>query len=66
GIDYDRRNIVRIMNTQKAASISIKNKEKDNVIVRTCSRPSQEVIEFYRALKMSSIPFKAKKFVVRH
>ncbi|MDQ1265296.1 MAG: hypothetical protein QG635_446, partial [Bacteroidota bacterium] len=25
-----------------------------------------EVLEFYRALKMSSIPFKAKKFVVRH
>jgi hypothetical protein len=66
GIDNDWRNIVRIMNTQKVVSVSIKNKEKNEVIVRTCSRPTQEVLEFYRALQMSSMPFKSKKFVVHH
>jgi len=66
GIDYGWRNIVRIMNTQKVVSISIKNKDKDEVIIRTCSRPTQEVLEIYRALKMSSMPFKSKKFVVHH
>jgi hypothetical protein len=66
GIDYDWRNIVRIMNTQKVVSVSIKNKAQDDVIVRTCSRPTQEVLEFYKALRMSSMPFKAKKFVVHH
>ena len=66
GIDYDWRNIVRIMSTQKVVSVSIKNKDKNDVIVRTCSRPSLEVLEFYRALQMSSMPFKAKKFAVYH
>ena len=66
GIDKDWRNIVRIMNTQKVVSVSIKNKDKDDVIVRTCSRPTQEVLEYYRALKMSSMPLKTKKFVVHH
>ncbi|MDT3739702.1 MAG: hypothetical protein RO257_09390 [Candidatus Kapabacteria bacterium] len=66
GINYSWRNIVRIMNTQKAVSVSIKNKDKNEVIMRTCSRPTQEVLEIYRALKISSMPFKSKKFVVHH
>jgi hypothetical protein len=66
GIDYGWRNIVRIMNTQKVVSISIANKEKNEVFIKICSRPKQEVLEIYRALQMSSMPFKSKKFVVHH
>ena len=66
GINYDWRNILRIMNTQKVASISIINKDKNEVIIRRCSRPTQEVLEIYKALEMSSVPIKMKKFVVHH
>lgn len=66
GIDFSWRNIIRIMNTQKAVSVSIINKDKNEVIMRTCSRPTQEVLEIYKALKISSMPFKSKKFVVHH
>jgi hypothetical protein len=65
-INYDWRNIVRIMNTQKVLSVSMKKKDKNDVIIRTCSRPNQEVLEIYQALKMSSMPIKTKKFVVHH
>jgi hypothetical protein len=66
GIDYDWRNIVRIMNTQKIVSVSMKKKDNNDVIIRSCSRPNQEVLEIYRALKMNSMPIKTKKFVVHH
>lgn len=66
GINYGWSNIIRIMNTQKAVSISIENKEKNEVLIRRCSRPKLEVQEIYRALNMSSMPFKSKKFVVHH
>jgi hypothetical protein len=60
GINYDWRNIVRIMNTQKVVSVSMKQKDKNDVIIRTCSRPNQEVLEIYRVLKMNSMPIKTK------
>jgi hypothetical protein len=66
GINYGWSNIVRIMNTQKAVLISIENKEKNEVFIKKCSRPKQEVLEIYQALNMSSMPFKLKKFVVHH
>ena len=66
GITDGWKNIVRKMNTQKVVSVSVRNKEKNDVVIRTCSRPTQEVLEFYRALKMSSMPFRTKKFVVTH
>ena len=66
GIHYGWDNIVRIMNTQKAVSVTVKDKGNDDIIVRKCSRPDQEVLEIYRTLKMSSMPFVARKFVVSH
>ncbi|HPI19194.1 MAG TPA: hypothetical protein PKY56_02385 [Candidatus Kapabacteria bacterium] len=66
GIHYGWDNIVRIMNTQKAVSATVKDKENNDIIIRKCSRPDQEVLEIYRALKMSSIPFVARKFLVSH
>ncbi len=66
GIHYGWDNIVRIMNTQKAVSVRVKDKENNDILVRKCSRPEQEVLEIYRTLKMSSMPFVARKFVVSH
>ena len=66
GLNYDWKNIVRIMNTQKSVTISLKNKEKDEIIIRTCTRPTQAVLEIYQSLKMSSMPYSTKKFVVHH
>jgi len=65
-LNYDWRNIVRIMNTQKAVTISITNKDKNEVIIRNCSRPIQEAMEIYKAVKISSMPFTTKKYVVTH
>lgn len=59
-------NHLGIINTQKAVSVRVKDKENNDILVRKCSRPEQEVLEIYRTLKMSSMPFVARKFVVSH
>jgi len=66
GLNYDWRNIVRIMNSQKSATMSIVNKDKQTIIIRKCTSPLQEVLEIYKATEISSIPFRQKKFVVTH
>ena len=66
GLNYDWRNIVRIMNTQKSVTISMRNKDKEEIIIKSCSRPSQSVLEIYQNLKMKSMPYLRKKFVVHH
>jgi transposase len=66
GINSDWRNIVRTMNTQKTSSVSVTARDKSDIIIRTCSRPSAEALEIYKALGMSSMPLGLKKFVVTH
>jgi hypothetical protein len=66
GINYSWSNIVRIMNTQKVSSVSLQGKSKKEILIRTCSRPLQEVLEIYKALKMKSMAYGNKKFVVYH
>lgn len=66
GINNDWNNILRQMNSQKSMTISIKSNKKSDIIMRTCSRPEQATLEIYRALNMSSMPFRIKKFVVHH
>jgi len=61
GLNYDWRNIVRIMNSQKSATMSIVNKDKQKIIIRSCTSPLQEVLEIYKASEISSIPFRQKK-----
>ena len=65
-INIDWRNIVRLMSSQKAVSISVTTKDKSEIIIRTCSRPIQPALEIYKALGISSMPFVIKKFVVSH
>jgi len=65
-INYDWTNIVCIMNTQKSESIKQKMSDNKEVIMRLCSRPSHQTLQIYKALNISSIPFKMKKYVVHH
>jgi len=66
GLNYDWRNIVRIMNSQKSCTMSVVNKDKKKIIIRSCTSPLQEVLEIYKATETSSIPYRQKKFVVTH
>jgi hypothetical protein len=64
GINSGWREIVRIMNTQKAVSTLAQN-DKDQVIqIRRCTEPNQKVQTLYDALKYKHAPFKKKKSVV--
>jgi len=66
GINYDWQNIVRIMNTQKAVTIRQELSGNRELIMRVCSRPTQKALAIYKTLRMSSIPFGMKKYVVHH
>jgi len=54
------------MNTQKAVSVKQNTKEGNEIIIRTCSRPTAQALEIYQDLGISSMPFKNIKFVVPH
>jgi len=66
GINYDWQNIVRIMNTQKAVTIRQELSGNRELTMRVCSRPTQKALAIYKTLRMSSIPFRMKKYVVHH
>lgn len=63
-ITHDWRNIVRIMNTQKTVTNSMKNKKGEKIIVRTCSVPSVKAKEIYDALNFKPAPFYRLKAVL--
>jgi transposase len=63
GIHHDWQNIVRIMNTQKAATISMEQSNGKQVNVRICSIPTVAANEIYAAMGYKSMPFYKKKFV---
>lgn len=64
GIHHDWRNIIRIMNTQKIVTTSMKNSKDQLVILKKCSQPNSEATEIYQATKYKSMPFNLKKYVV--
>ncbi len=64
GINYDWKNIIRIMSTQKLVTTSMKNDEEQKIIVHKCSTPSAECAKIYRALAYKQFPFRQKKFVL--
>jgi len=63
GITHDWSNIVRIMNTQKIVTNTMLNKQGNKIIIRTCSRPNQEVKKIYEAMGYKDLPFYRRKFV---
>ena len=63
GIHHNWQNIVRIMNTQKAATISIEQSNGKQVNIRICSIPTVAANEIYTAMGYKTMPFYRKKFV---
>ena len=63
-INHDWTNIIRIMNTQKTVTNSMKNKKGQKIIIRTCSVPSVKTKEIYDALSYKSAPFYRQKSVL--
>jgi hypothetical protein len=64
GVNSGWREIVRIMNTQKAVTTLAQNHVEEVIKIRRCSEPNQKVIQLYDALKYKYAPFKKKKSVV--
>jgi hypothetical protein len=64
GIHSDWKEIVRIMNTQKIVTTTMKNDKEQVISIRCCSQPSPKVRQIYAALKMKEAPFVRKKSVV--
>ncbi|HMG83889.1 MAG TPA: IS1634 family transposase [Ferruginibacter sp.] len=63
-ITNEWRDIVRIMNTQKIVTTTMENEYNQQIIIRQCSEPTEQVDKIYTALKYKSQPFSRKKSVV--
>lgn len=64
GIHHDWKNIVRIMNTQKEVTTTMKNKKGKTIMIKKCSVPSVEAKQIYEALGFKPTPYYMKKSVV--
>ena len=64
GISNEWRDIVRIMNTQKIVTTTMENEYDQQIIIRQCSEPTDQVSKIYTALKYKPQPFSRKKSVV--
>lgn len=64
GINNEWKDIVRIMNTQKIVTTTMNNEYDQQIIIRQCSEPTEQVNEIYKALQYKPQPFTRKKFVV--
>ena len=63
-IHKEWRDIVRIMNTQKIVTTTMENAYDQQIIIRQCSEPTEQVNKIYTALKYKPQPFTRKKSVV--
>jgi hypothetical protein len=63
-INFQWKEIIRIMNTQKSVLTVSQNCYKEVILSRRCSEPTQKVAAIYRRLKYKSQPFTKRKFVV--
>jgi hypothetical protein len=64
GINSGWREIIRIMNTQKAVTTLAQNVHDEVIMIRRCSEPNQNVRNIYDALKYKYAPFVKRKSVV--
>ena len=63
-INFQWKEIIRIMNTQKSVLTVSQNRYDETIISLRCSEPTPKVEAIYRRLKYKSKPFARKKFVV--
>lgn len=64
GLQSDWREIIRVMNTQKCVTTSVKNIKNEVVSIRQCTEPTQQVKKIYDLLGFKYVPFIRKKSVV--
>ena len=64
GLHSGWREIVRIMNTQKAVTTTAQNIADQIICIRRCSEPNQKVKHIYDTLNYKYAPFVKKKSVV--
>lgn len=57
GLHYDWSHVVRIMNTQKAATVTMQDKEDQKIYIRKCSKPEAKACEIYDALSYKHQPW---------
>jgi transposase len=62
-IHHSWSTIVRKMNTQKIVTTSMMNEKEKKILIKTCSNPTPDVVEIYKALNYKPRPFTRKKFV---
>lgn len=58
------KEIIRVMNTQKAVTTTAQNDKDELIIIRRCSEPSEKVQILYNALKYKYVPYTKRKSVV--
>jgi hypothetical protein len=63
-INFQWKEIIRIMNTQKSVLTVSQNRYDEVIISRRCSDPIPKAEAIYRRLKYKSQPFAKRKFVV--
>lgn len=64
GVNHGWKEIVRIMNTQKAVTTTAQNVHEQTITIRRCSEPNEKVKEIYQILNYKDRPFTRKKSVV--
>jgi len=64
GINNEWRDLVRIMNSQKIVTTTMDNEYNQQIIIRQCSEPTDQVNKIYIALQYKAQPFSRKKSVV--
>jgi transposase len=60
GIHHNWSNLVRIMNSQKAVTATMLDKQGRKILIRKCSKPEAQVKEIYDALGYKYYPFLRK------
>lgn len=65
GIRHNWSSIVRIMNTQKAGTVTMLDQNEKKIHIRKCSTPESKVREIYNALGYKHYPFIGKSLPVR-
>ena len=63
GIHHDWRNIIRIMSSQKASTVTMNRRDGKKIHMRLCSSPIQGAQEIYKEMGYKPMPFYRKKFV---
>jgi transposase len=64
GITSQWRELVRMMNTQKCVTTTMRNDREEHISIRCCSQPAPKVAIVYDTLRLKPAPFVRKKSVV--